>query len=58
MQQKIFTHAGRPGQSADGGLAASKAADRVIRELDWATPECPDRGVPPPRSGLPAHGVP
>jgi hypothetical protein len=39
-------------QLADGGLAASQAADGVIRELDWASLKCPGRGVPPPRSGL------
>ena len=39
-------------QLADGGLAASQAADRVIRELDWTSLKRPGRGVPPPRSGL------
>ena len=35
-----------------------KAAERVICELDWASPKRPGRGVPPPRSGLPLLGVP
>jgi hypothetical protein len=39
-------------QLADGGLAGSQAADRVIRELDWTSLKRPGRGVPPPRSGL------
>jgi len=39
-------------QLADSGLAASRAADRVIRELDWTSLKRPGRGVPPPRSGL------
>jgi hypothetical protein len=39
-------------QSAESGLAASPAADRVIRELDGTSLKRPGRGVPPPRSGL------
>jgi hypothetical protein len=50
-------HDDRCRQLADSGLAASEAADRVIRELDWTSPKRPDRGVPPPRSGLPPFGV-
>jgi hypothetical protein len=42
----------RSRQLADSALAASPAADRVTRELDWTSLECPGRGVPPPRSGL------
>jgi hypothetical protein len=30
----------------------------AIRELDWAFPKRPGRGVPPPRSGPPPLGVP
>ena len=37
----------------DGGLAASEAGDRLIRELDRAYLKRPGRGVPPPRSGPP-----
>jgi hypothetical protein len=44
-------------QSADSALAASTAADRVTRELDWTSPKRPGRGVPPPRSGLPPLGA-
>jgi hypothetical protein len=50
-------HGDRSRQSADSGLAASQVADRVIRELDWASLKHPDHGVPPPRSGLPRLGV-
>ena len=39
-------------QLADSALAASPAADRVTRELDWTSLKRPGRGVPPPRSGL------
>jgi hypothetical protein len=39
-------------QLAGSALAASPAADRVIRELDWTSLKRPGRGVPPPRSGL------
>ena len=45
-------HGDRSRQLADSGLAASQAADRVIRELDWTSLKRPGRGVPPPRSGL------
>jgi hypothetical protein len=45
-------HEDRHSQSADNGLAAWKAANRVIRELSWASPKRPGRGVPPPRPGL------
>ena len=47
-------HGDWSGQLVDSGLAASEAADRVTRELDRASLKRPDRGVPPPRSGLPA----
>jgi hypothetical protein len=50
-------HDDRSRQLADSGLAASQAADRVIRELDWTSLKRPGRGVPPPRSGLPPLGV-
>jgi len=50
-------HNDRSRQLADSGLAASQAADRVIRELDWTSLKRPGRGVPPPRSGLPPLGV-
>jgi hypothetical protein len=39
-------------QLAESGLAASQAADRVIRGLDGTSLKRPGRGVPPPRSGL------
>jgi hypothetical protein len=45
------------GQLVDSGLAASEAADRVARELDRPSLKRPDRGVPPPRSGLPPLGA-
>ena len=50
-------HGDRSRQLADSGLAASQAADRVIRELDWTSLKRPGRGVPPPRSGPPPLGV-
>jgi hypothetical protein len=50
-QLKAFPKNG-PVQSAGNGLAAPDAADREIRELDWASPKRPGRGVPPPRPGL------
>jgi hypothetical protein len=46
------------GELVDSGLAASEAADRVARELDQPSLKRPDRGVPPPRSGLPPLGAP
>jgi hypothetical protein len=36
----------------DSGLDARKAGDCMIRELRPAYLKPPDRGVPPPRSGL------
>jgi hypothetical protein len=51
-------HGNWSGQSADCGLAASEAADRVTRELDRPSLKRPDRGVPPPRFGLPPLGAP
>jgi hypothetical protein len=35
----------------------TEAADRVTRELAWASLKRPGRGVPPPRSGPPLLGV-
>jgi hypothetical protein len=48
---------GRSRQSAHSGLAASAAADRALRELDWTSLNRPGRGVPPPRSGPPPLGA-
>jgi hypothetical protein len=48
---------GRSRQSAHSGLAASGAADRAVRELDWTSLNRPGRGVPPPRSGPPPLGA-
>ena len=45
------------GQLVDSGLAASKADDRVSRELARAYLKRPGRGVPPPRSGPPPFVV-
>ena len=45
-------------QLVDSGLAESDAADRTIREMDRPSLKRPDRGVPPPRSGLPPLGAP
>jgi hypothetical protein len=47
----------RPRQSLDSGIAALKAVECMIRELDWASPKRPGRGVPPPRSGPPPPGA-
>jgi hypothetical protein len=55
LRQRLSTdgqYGDRSRQLADSGLAASHAADRVIRELDWTSLKRPGRGVPPPRSGL------
>jgi hypothetical protein len=38
----------------DSGLDTPKAGDCVIHELRPAYLKPPDRGVPPPRSGLPS----
>jgi hypothetical protein len=48
---------GRSRQLAHSSLAASEAADRVVRELDWTSLNRPGRGVPPPRSGPPPPGA-
>lgn len=59
-RQRLSTdgkHAEMSRQLADSALAASSAADRLTRELDWTPLKRPGRGVPPPRSGLAPLGV-
>jgi hypothetical protein len=53
----VSRHCDGSRQLADTGLAAPKAADRIIRELDGTTLKRPGRGVPPPRSGPPPLGA-
>jgi hypothetical protein len=59
-RQRLTTdgnHGDMSRQLAESALAASTAADRVTRELDWTSLNRPGRGVPPPRSGLHRLGV-